>query len=208
MTLPMEKAYYAARATSAPITFGEAENENKTKSIAIQFEILDEQFVGETITWIGHFTDKSAARTIESLGIAGWQGDDLAELQDAPGSSFLAEEVSLACAPEQDDKGEWRLKANWVNKPGGPRFAFKKPIAGNDLKAFAAQMRATVKSVKASGGAPRQTKAAPSGGGYSGSRQTETHPNAPGSGVADRDDIPFASADAAHESSPIARLLR
>lgn len=178
MTLPTTKGYYDAHASDAPITFGRSENGNT--QIAVGFVIDDPNYAGETITWIGHFTDKTAARTIESLQIAGWQGDDVSELDEVPASSVLPNAVSLTCEGEEY-QGEWSVKVQWVNRPGGPRFKFKEQISGNDLKAFGAQLRATVKSVRASGGAPRAPR---SGGG--GSRQQASHPNAPGG----RDDEP------------------
>lgn len=194
MSLPMEKATYRALATSAPITFGKSKNKNT--QIAVEFEILDKNQeteedvpTGETITWVGHFTDKTAARTIESLIHAGWQGEDPYELKDVPGSSVLPTAVELVCEPEEYE-GSWTLKVQWVNKPGAGRFAFKEPIDDSELRAFGAQMRATVKSVRASGGAPRQRSAS---GGSSGSGRQQSsgggsqHPNAPGN----RDDIPF-----------------
>lgn len=182
MTLPMTKGYYAARASSAPITFGRSGNGNT--QIAVEFEICEEGYAGEVITWIGHFTDGTAARTVESLQIAGWQGDDISELDGQPGATAMPDEVSLTCEGEEYN-GEYKLKVQWVNRPGGGRFKFKEQITGNDLKAFGAQLRATVKSVRASGGAPkqpRQQSAPANSGGYS------RHPNAPGNG---NDDIPF-----------------
>jgi hypothetical protein len=186
MSLPMIKGYYTARASGTPITFGRSENGNT--QIAVEFAIEDQDFAGETITWVGHFTDKTAARTIESLQIAGWQGDDVSELDDVPGSSALADVVSLTCDAEEY-QGEYKLKVQWVNRPRGGRFKFKEQISGSDLKAFGAQLRATVKSVRASGGAPRapRQQSTPS---HSSAGGGDQHPNAPG-GLRDRDDIPF-----------------
>jgi hypothetical protein len=177
MTLPLEKAYYAARATETPIAFGTSENGNT--QIAVEFTVIDGDFAGEAITWIGHFTDKTAERTVEALQIAGWSGDDLSELADVPANQALQAEVSLTVEGEADLDGHMRPKVRWVNRPGGGRFKFKQELTGNDLKAFAAQMRNTVKSVRAAGGtprAPRQTRSSSGGG----------HANRPG----DRDDVP------------------
>lgn len=202
MSLPMEKAYYAARATSTPITFGDARNGNI--QIAVEFAIEGhEQFSGEVLPWIGHFTDKTAARSIESLQIAGWQGDDLYALKGVPGSDVLPDQVQLVVEPEQisdgDRAGEWTLKVQWVNRPGAGRFKFKEETDDAKLRAFSAQMRATVKGVRGAGGAPRKQSAPGSGqqrsdfGGYGGSsRPAQPHPNAPGSGTPGiDDDIPF-----------------
>lgn len=193
MTLPMQKGYYNARATSTPIVFGKSSNGNI--QIAIEFAIEDEAFVGEVQTWVGHFTDKTTERTIESLCHAGWSGDDVYALRGVPGSEALPEMVQLVIEPEEYE-GEWTLKVQWVNKPGAGRFKFKEEATEGDLRALGARLRATVKSVRAQGGAPRKpaqprTPTAPSGGGSYGG-----HPNAPGNG---RDDIPFASASMADE---------
>lgn len=181
MTLPLEKSYYAARATSTPIAFGMSNNNNT--EIAVEFEILEDAFAGETITWVGHFTDKTAERTIESLQIAGWQGDDLSDLAGQPGSQMLPAEVSLTVEGEEYD-GQWRPKVQWVNRPGGGKFKFKNEISGADLKAFSAQMRNTVKAVRAAGGAPR--KPSGSGGGSSRNSGYSGRANSP----RDRNDIP------------------
>lgn len=186
MTLPLEKAYYAARATDTPILFGTSEKGNT--QIAVEFAVIDGDFAGETITWIGHFTDKTAARTVESLQIAGWQGEDLSDLADVPANQELQAEVSLTIEGEADLDGNMQPKVRWVNRPGGGKFKFKNEIDGNALKAFAAQMKATVRSVRAAGGAPRKTASGgggaqrSSGGGYGGGGRA----NAP----TDRRDVP------------------
>lgn len=197
MTLPLEKATYRALASSSPIAFGKSSKGNT--QIAVTFEVLSKNeetgediSTGETITWIGHFTDRTADRTIESLLHAGWQGDDPSELDGVPASSQLTTPVELVCEPEEYE-GNWTLKVQWVNKPGSGRFVFKESLEAAELRAFGAQMRSKVKSVRAAGGAPRTARAAaPSGGGggSGGSRQGgyRDHPNAPGKG---RDDIPF-----------------
>lgn len=191
MTLPLEKGYYAARATSTPILFGLSKNNNT--EVAIEFSVIDGDYAGEVITWIGHFTDKTAARTIESLQIAGWQGDDLSELADVPANQVLAAEVSLTVEGEEYE-GQWKPKVQWVNRPGGGKFSFKNAISGNDLKAFGAQYRSTVQSVRAAGGAPRKAAggSAPRTGGGSGGGYGRA--NAPGDRAVpppSDDDLPF-----------------
>lgn len=190
MTLPMIKATYRAIATSTPITFGHASTGNA--QIAVEFDILgtneetgEEASTGETITWIGTFSDNTTMRTLESLLHCGWQGEDPAELNDKPASSELPTVVELVCEPDEWD-GKVSLKVQWVNKPGRGRFAFKKTMSEADLRAFGAQLRASVKSLRAAGGAPRaprQQSTPPRSGGYSKS----PHPNAP----RNDDDIPF-----------------
>ena len=183
MSLPMEKATYVGTATA--VSFGQSSNGNT--QIAVGFDLGD----GQSITWIGHFTDKTTARTIESLMHMGWQGEDPTDLADLDVNAILValpEAVELVCEPEEYN-GNWTLKVQWVNKPGSGRFAFNEPLQGNALKAFGAQLKSTVRSVRASGGPPR--KASIRGGQRdSGGGGRNEHPNAPG-GPRDRDDIPF-----------------
>lgn len=198
MSLPLFDTAVTFRARAVSNGFGLSSKD--TQQIAAVMEIVDdENYAGETITWIGHFSDKTAARTIESLQHMGWKGDDLSELEDldrAACAEKLPDVIEIVVeqeeVPPNDDGtgGGWRNRVRWVNRPGGGRFAFKKPLVGADLKAFAAQMRATVKGVRGAGGAPRQS--APSGGGNnsrpsSGGYGNSPHPNAPGNDS----DIPF-----------------
>lgn len=216
MTLPLEKATYRAVATSTPIKFGWSKNNNG--QIAIEFETVDvdgetgtETPTGETITWIGTFSDKTTDRTIEALIHAGWQGEDPSELHGKPGSSELPTSVDLVCEPEEWD-GKWQLKVQWVNKPGRGRFSFKNEMSEADLRSFGAQLRANVKAVRAAGGAPRKAaagggsqRAGGSGGGYGRANAPNDRRDVPP--PAD-DDLPFATSDMDHDPSPIARVLR
>lgn len=179
--LPLVKAYYAAKASGSPITFGESKNGNV--QIAVEFEVDHPEFSGETITWIGHFTDATAERTLESLQIAGWKGEDVAELLGVVGSESLPDVVSLACDVEEYE-GKQQLRVQWVNRPRG-HFKFQQEADPGALRALGARLRSTVKSLRAGGGQQRQRSvarqaSADAGGGT-------THPNAPGN----RDDIPF-----------------
>jgi uncharacterized membrane protein YgcG len=206
--LPLVKAYYAARASVTPISFGETTKDGETRyQIAVEFQIEDHpEFAGETITWIGHFTDATAERSLESLQVAGWQGEDVSELKGVPGNEVLPDVVSLACDVDDYD-GKQRLKVQWVNRPRG-HFQFKQEADPGALRALGARLRATAKSVRAQGGAPRKSSSGGgSGGGYRSGGGGADHPNAPG-GARDRDDIPFLTSDISMEPSPIAAVLR
>lgn len=185
--LPLVKAYYAARATGYPIQFAPSSNGNM--QIAVEFKVEDHaELAGDTITWIGHFTDDTAERTLESLQIAGWQGEDVSELAGRPGNDVLPDQVSLACDVEEY-KGEQLLRVQWVNRPKR-HFKFKQEADPGELRALGARLRATAKAVRAQGGASRQAGSSSgkrsSGGSGSGGGGVD-HPNAPGN----RDDIPF-----------------
>lgn len=193
--LPMIKAKYNARACGAA-SLANAKSGNT--QVAVPFEVTDGEHAGEHISWIGTFAPTTADRTIESLFHMGWQGDDVSELCDITDEQAMAlmpNVVQLVCEPDVYD-GKTTLKVQWVNKAGGGRFAFKEPLSTSDTKAFAAQMRNTIRAVRAQGGAQRN--------GSGGAKPKQPHPNAPDNG----DDNPFASCDMRHEPSAIARVLR
>jgi hypothetical protein len=164
MTLPMEKITLRAKAISTSL--GVADNEKASTFIAVGFEAVEE-YAGETITWLGYFTEKTTARTIESLQHMGFQGDDLVQLEDAGADAcleLLPAVVDLVCEPEEYD-GKWTLKVQWVNRSGGGRFKAKKPLVGGELKAFAAQLKGSFRNARGpqNGAKPATAAAAPKG---------------------------------------------
>ena len=194
MSLPMEKATYRARAIGA----GLGTSEKETSQLAVTFGLVDENdaLTDESVTWIGHFTEKTTARTIESLQHMGFQSDDLALFEEPSRDDVMAllpNAVDLVCEPEEYN-GEYTLKVRWVNRPGAGRFAFKKPLKGADLKAFAAQMKGQIRNAR--GGTPVRN-----GGGA----KPQSQQQAPK--ITD-DDLPFASSAFDSEPSAIAWVLR
>ncbi len=181
MTLPMEEITVRVRAVAAGL--GQSDNERQTRFVHVTGSVLDhEHHTGEQITAVLFFTEKTQARSIESLMHFGFTSDDLSLLEDADETKcaeLLPEIVEFVCAPEEYN-GEWQLKVKWVNKPGRGKFAPKKKLEGSDLKAFAAQMKSTLRNARGPQSKPAN--------GAGGSRPTQPHPNAPGGG---NDDIPF-----------------
>jgi hypothetical protein len=120
-----------------------AESGNGNPQIAVSFDILDEAFAGSSITWYGSFSKNLGKgkktpfqRTIETLRICGWEGDDISDL-----STITKNEVSLTLDYETFE-GERKLKVKWVNAPGG--VAVKNPMNEAQAKGFAAKMRGEV----------------------------------------------------------------
>ncbi len=170
MSIPMQKATYVARAVS--VAFGVSSNGNY--EIGVTVRLVADELAGEEITWVGHFTEKTQSRTIESLQHFGWQGDDLSELDgldDESCARMLPNDVEIVCDVEEY-KGEAQLRVKWINRPGAGRFAFKDKLEGAQLKGFAAQMRGVIRNARGAAGAKASAP---------------KHPNAPGN----RGDIPF-----------------
>lgn len=141
---------YIARAEQ----WGIGETDSGKPQVAVGFQILTEGADPGYITWHGYFTEKTADRTIESLRLCGWQGDDLTELTDSnPAANLSANEVELVIEDETYE-GKTRAKVQWVNRPGGA-LALKAPLVGDKLKAFAAEMRQNIRAFDAAKGVKR-----------------------------------------------------
>lgn len=116
--------------------------DNQKKYVTVSFEILDGEDAGQKITWWGYFaTEKNAKRTIESLRYCGFKGDDLSTV----GDQELDQRVSLTVEHDEYD-GKVRAKVAWVNGLGGGGFKVEKPMAGDELRKFAASLKSHVRS--------------------------------------------------------------
>lgn len=163
-----------------------------TKQIGVVFDILD--MPGEKISWYGYFTDGAFDRTIESMRHCGWEGVDLTDLSGMDRNEVILvvehEPVTDASGtPLNDESGHPRMRAKvrWVNSQGG--LAMANALEGNDLAAFAAQMRGRIAALD-----PRQARARPAARPASGQVRTSARsgtpdgrPEPPPIG----DDIPF-----------------
>lgn len=128
--------------TISYVQFGTSSGEKKTKQVLVQFEILEGPYAGRKVPWWGYFTQKTYTRTVESLRLCGFKGDDLMDLL----TQELGNEVSIVT-----EVSEWNGKTNarvsWINSAGsGIKMA--NPMATNDLRAFAAQLKAKVGAIK------------------------------------------------------------
>jgi hypothetical protein len=129
------------------------------EQVAVQFVVGDGEQAGETITWYGYFTEKSVDRTLESLRIAGWRGDDLADLSDL--SREDAPVVELVIAAEVYE-GKTNARVKWINRPGnGP--ALKKQLDAPAAQSFAEKMRVRVAAFDAKNPTAKVAAPPPSG---------------------------------------------
>jgi len=135
---------YRARAVSGGLGYAG----NGTEQLAVDFVITEGPNEGQHVTWWGFFSDKAVDRTIESLRICGWKGDDLCDL-----TGITDNDVDLVIeAEEYEDRrtGEIRSigKVRWVNRAGG--LNLKDAMSPQQAREFAARMRGRVASLGSS----------------------------------------------------------
>lgn len=148
---------------------------NGSEQVAVQFVLLEGPDEGKHITYYGYFTDKTTERTIDSLRLCGWDGDDLSDL-----TGIDANEVYLVIEHDENDKGEARATVRWINGQGGG-LAVKERMDEGTAKAFAERMKGHVLAAK------QRTRGAPA------STRQPAPPKAANGGkdFAPTDDIPF-----------------
>jgi hypothetical protein len=120
--------------------FGVA-GEKKTKQVLVQFEILEGPHVGRKVPWWGYFTQQTYTRTIEALRTCGFKGDDLMGLL----SQELTSEVTIV-TEISEWQGKYNARVRWINSSGGIKMS--NPMNTNDLRQFAAQMKAKTAAIK------------------------------------------------------------
>ena len=179
---------YTARALEADL----GDTKKGDPQVAVLLQVVDEEFAGETITWFGYFTDKTKARTLESLRMLGWATDDLSDL-----AGISDNEVKIVLE-EDTYEGKTSLRVKWINRLGG--LALKTPMSADRKKAFAAQMRGEAILSRQSQGAqsaqrPQASRPAASKYGASGAGSSMKHTGSPEQELAaatgDDDSIPF-----------------
>ena len=94
------------------VQFGETKS--GTEQVAVVFELLGGPDAGSRITWHGYFSDKATKRTLATLKLLGFTGDDLMALY----TQRLNQQVSLTIEHEEYN-GKTSAKIKWVNAPGG-----------------------------------------------------------------------------------------
>jgi hypothetical protein len=125
-------------------SWGLGESKSGKEQVGVEFEILTPDAEFKTLTWYGYFTEKTLDRTIESLRIMGWTGNDLEQL-----SGLDTNEVDLV-VDEEEYEGKLHTKVQWVNRVGG--LQIKAPLSPEKTRSFAAAMKDRIKAIDAAGG--------------------------------------------------------
>lgn len=147
---------YRARQSGAVVLGASAQK--GTPFIETHFRVVEGEHNGETARWTSYFTENTNERTIQSLQIAGWVGEDLSEFGDGEPHGLDANEVNIVVEHETyNDKtsGEEKTvaKVAWVNRVGGylNTAASMTPEAA---QSFGERMRGLVLKMRAKTPAP------------------------------------------------------
>lgn len=98
-------------AVAREFDFGQGETGKQTPYVRVSFEVVEGDSTGEFISWYGYLSDATADRTLESLRICGWDGDELDE--ELPGMGKF--KVSLVVDADEYE-GKIRNRVRWVNR--------------------------------------------------------------------------------------------
>jgi len=129
-----------------------------------------EQFEGEDVFYYMYFTEKASSRSVETLRILGWTGDNLGEVSHHHIPNVVEIEVK-----QNEYKGKTSFRIEWINAVGehGP---LPKRMSDEQKTQFGREMmRYTYKAGKP---APKQ-------------RQAPVQQSPPDDDVISDDDIPF-----------------
>jgi hypothetical protein len=164
-----------------PIQFGPG-TEKSPFTAVLSFEILRGPQAGQHISAFLYFGEKSVNRSMESLRVCGFKGDDLDKFVDQTPD----QEVQIVVEHETYD-GQTRAKIKWINSPSRG-FVFEQPLDQKNLRMFSAQMKGKLKTIKEVAGKkaerepPTPAAASEEGSGWSGNDQPDPPP---------ADDLPF-----------------
>lgn len=146
------KGKYKARASGGEFAVAST----GTEFVFVGFEITSEgDWKGHAIGWKGFFTEATTERTIESLRYAGctFPGNDITNLE-----GLGSREVQLVIDHEQNDKGEWWPRVQWVNRVG-VQVKDEQRMSAGAKASFKQRMKAALIAGGASasaGGAPER----------------------------------------------------
>lgn len=137
---------YSAIAVKAEL----GETSTGKEQVGVEFEITTAgEHTGNRITWYGFFTEKTEKRTLESLRICGWVGNDITNLSTVG----IAAPVVEIVVEHDTYNGKTSAKVAWVNRGGG--LSMKNQLSPEKKRAFAARLRGPLAAIdqelKASG---------------------------------------------------------
>ena len=173
-TYPAVAALAQTEAGEVACQFGESK-EKATPFAAVLVKVIRGPHAKQTITWQGYFSGGATEHTIKALRNFGFVGEDLDKF---PGQR-PENEVEIVVQHETNNDGKTFAKVAWVNSPNRG-MKITAPIAGGELRKFAAKFKATLKAAPAIVGPkavveePSESAAPQDGGsGWSGNDQAD-----------------------------------
>ena len=142
-----ELGKHPARAVSAVLGIANT----GTEQVAIEYEFTDGPNKGRRISHYAYFTDKAMERSVETLRISGFRGNELTDLSSLSGPDTPVVQLVIEM---EDYQGELQPRVKWVNRLGGP--AVKQVMDENQARDFANRMRGHLAAYDSQhGSAPR-----------------------------------------------------
>ncbi len=117
---------------------------------------------GGRVKWTGYFTENTNERSIQSLQLCGWQGEDIGEFADGKLHGLDANEVEGVVELETytNDNGDERTspKVQWINRLGG-FLNVESAMNQEAAQSFGDRMRGLVLKMKGKQPAAKQAAA-------------------------------------------------
>lgn len=140
---------YKARVTGQCV-LGNSKNKG-TPFIEFYLKVLAGEHEGALVRWTGYFTENTNERTIQSMQLCGWQGEELGEFADGELHGLDSNEVDIVVEIEtyQNDQGEDKQapRVAWINRPGG-YLNLEAAMNDDAAKVFSERMRGMVLAMK------------------------------------------------------------
>jgi hypothetical protein len=112
---------YRAKASGACV-LGTSANKG-TPYLELYFKVVEGDHKNTLVRWTGYFTENTNERTIQSMILMGWKGDDVSEFVDGALHGLDANEVDIVIEIEEYENAEGETRhsprVQWVNRPGG-----------------------------------------------------------------------------------------
>ncbi len=154
--MSIQQGTYRAKA-SGQCVLGTSANKG-TPYLELYFKIIEGENKGGLVRWTGYFTENTNERTIQSMLLMGWQGEDPSEFADGALHGLDANEVDIVVEIEEYENAEGETRhsprVQWVNRPGG-YLNVENAMNSDAAKGFGARMRGLVLQMRDKVKAPK-----------------------------------------------------
>jgi hypothetical protein len=143
---------FKARACS-PVDFGKS-SQQETPGVSVSIRLEEGPHKGTILEWKSYLTEKAKPRTVESLVLMGFDGEDPTSVMKNEIIAVLENETNEYV----NDKGEKRsyteTRIKWINDPGRTGGAKFLPLTDSEKAVIAGDIRAAVAAHKAANAPP------------------------------------------------------